>query len=146
MVDEEYTVMLGDVRFVFHPDMFEPFTFSFREIKTGMQISGGVPSWTQEKVNNHMQLDCYSLGIESLFGQVNELCHLDWLVKVRRDSSVLPSKTKAALGVEGEIAFEGEVITFERVISSAERYRAKEWLLQAFYEILADFNNEKKNL
>ena len=139
-IDEEYNTILGDVPFVFHPDMFEPSTFAFREIKTGMRTSSGKPSWTQEKVDKHMQLDCYSLGIEMVFGRVNELCHLDWLVKDKLAPVVIPSGTKAKMSNAGQIVFNGEVISFERVISSMERYRAKEWLVQAFHEIKADFN------
>ncbi len=145
MVDEEYSVLLGDVPFVFHPDMFEPSTLSFREIKTGMREYGGKPSWTQDAVDKHMQLDCYSLGIETLFGQVNEVCHLDWLIKDKLPPVIVPSGKKAKMSNAGQIVFNGEVISFERTITPLERYRAKEWLVQAYHEIVNDFNNFKKN-
>ena len=137
-VDDEYKTVIGGIPFIFHPDMFEPSTFSFREIKTGMRTTSGKPSWTQEKVNKHKQLDCYSLGIESVFGKVNELCHLDWLVKDKTEVEILPGIT-----TDGPALFNGEVISFERVITADERYAAKEWLLQAYHEIVADFNNFK---
>lgn len=140
-IDDEYETMLGDVPFIFHPDLFEPSTFSFREVKTGMRTSSGKPSWTIEKVKKHMQLDCYSLGIETLFGQVNDLCHLDWLVKDKSIVQIVDGHS-----CDGPALFNGEVISFERVITASERYKAKEWLLQAFYEIRDDFNSYKKSL
>lgn len=140
-IDDEYETMLGGVPFIFHPDLFEPSTFSFREVKTGMRTSSGKPSWTPEKVKKHMQLDCYSLGIETLFGQVNDLCHLDWLVKDKTIIEIIDGIT-----CDGSALFNGEVISFERVITSSERYKAKEWLLQAFYEIKSDFEQYQKNI
>jgi hypothetical protein len=140
-IDEEYECMLGDVPFVFHPDAFEPATFSFREYKTGLRSSSGKPSWNLAKVKKHMQLDCYSLGIETLFGQVNELAHLDWLVKDKTQIEIIDG-----IMTDGPALFNGEVISFERVITPMERYKAKEWLLQAFYEIQADFNSYNKSL
>jgi hypothetical protein len=132
MVDEEYATTLGDVPFIFHPDMFEPSTFSFREIKTGSKACG----WTQKKVHNHIQLDCYSLGIETLFGKVNEVCHLDWLVKEPVEIEIMPG-----IKAEGPAEFKGTIVSFERTITKVERYKAKEWLLQAYHEIVADFKS-----
>lgn len=139
-IDEEYETMLGEVPFVFHPDLFEPSTFSFREVKTGMRTSSGKPSWTVDKVKNHKQLDCYSLGIEMLFGQVNEVCHLDWLIKDKKQVHIIDDHYG-----DGPAEFNGEVISFERTISPLERYAAKEWLLQAYYEIQNDYLNHLKN-
>jgi hypothetical protein len=139
-VDDEYKTMLGDVPFVFHPDLFDPVTFAFGEVKTGMRTSSGKPSWTDAKVKKHMQLDCYSLGIETLFGQVNELCRLFWLVKDKEEIEIMPG----IMG-EGDAKFNGEVISFERVITPLERYAAKEWLLQAYSEIVLDFNKWKNS-
>ena len=140
-VDDEYTTMLGDVPFVFHPDLFDPSDCAFAEVKTGMRTSSGKPSWTQAKVDKHMQLDCYSLGIETLFGEVNELCRLFWLVKDKEEIEIMPG----IMG-EGEAKFNGEVISFERVITDVERFNAKQWLVQAFYEIQNDYQAYKKSL
>lgn len=139
-VDDEYRTMLGDVPFVFHPDMYEPSTFSFREIKTGMRTSSGKPSWTDLKVKKHKQLDCYSLGIETLFGEVDPTCHLDWLVKDKTQIEIIDG-----IMADGPAVFNGEVISFERTITPIERYAAKEWLLQAFHEISNDYEAYQRN-
>lgn len=145
-IDEEYKCKLGDVDFVFHPDLFEPSTFTFGEVKTGMSAKSGKPAWDDKKVADHIQLECYSLGIESVFGQVNDACHFFWLVKDRTPEIVVSGAFKAKMSMGGEIVLTGECVSFERTITALERYRAKEWLVQAYHEISADFLLFKKNV
>lgn len=144
MRDEEYWTDISGVPFVFHPDTFHPDTFSFREYKTTtFDIKHNKLPWDDKKVKRHIQLDCYSLGIETLFGKVNNVCHLDCLIKEKKQLTDQEKSLSAMTGKEPPPAlFTGQVITFERNITDLERYRAKEWLLQAFYEIKNDY--EKK--
>ena len=140
-VDDEYKTMLGDVEFVFHPDLFDPSTLSFAEVKTGMRTSSGKPSWDEKKVSRHKQLDCYSLGIESLFGTVEEKCRLFWLVKDKTQVEIIDG-----IMTDGPALFNGEVISFERVITADDRFNAKQWLVQAYHEISADYENYLKTI
>ncbi len=68
------------VPFYAYVDTYDPARFKFREYKTGIHQRGGAPRWTLKAVREHMQLDVYSLLIQIKEGQVDDECHLDWIV------------------------------------------------------------------
>ena len=77
----EYQIKLEveGVPFYAYIDSYWPEKFKFREYKTGTWKQNGIPRWTQREVDNHMQLDVYSLLIKEKNGEVDDECHLDWI-------------------------------------------------------------------
>ena len=124
--------LVGGVPFAAYVDTYWPGRRKFREYKTGKW------AWTQKKVDEHMQLDVYSLCIEEKEGGVDDECHLDWLVTRNKkqtmefDGHLLVSEAR---GIETT----GEVITFARVIKKIERDRMREVIRSVANEISGDY-------
>ncbi len=80
----------------------------FTEFKTGKGINskGEAVGWTQEKVDNYLQLDTYALLIYEAFGILPK-CTLVWMETI--DASV-----------DGGIEFTGKIEKFERDFTKRE--------------------------
>ncbi len=119
-----------EIPFFAYLDQFDPAKHKFRESKTGQMTRTGGPRWTQDLVNNHMQLDVYSLLIETKDKWVDDECHLDWLVvrhkikEIEFDGNVLKSESN-------ELELTGDVFSFRRVITRTERDRIRADILEA---------------
>ncbi len=119
-------------------DQYDPGMHRFRETKTGRLRPNGAPRWTQIEVDNHMQLDVYSLMIQVAHGWVEDECWLDWLhtrPKMNRmefDGHVLESEGR---GME----LTGEVTSFKRVIQQKERDRMRAIIVSIAQEISSDY-------
>lgn len=139
--DEGFTVDISGVPVLMYPDSLSTIgTPRLYEYKTG------VDEWTQKKVDNHMQLKLYSLGIKEKYGSVEDLCHLLWLVTKMEPVTDGLKINGRQYGVTIDLpCMTGEVITFPCVVSDLERYRAREWICQAAFEISADYQNYLKN-
>ena len=145
--DEGFTVSINEINVLMYPDTLSLDGIpSFREYKSSEWIEGK-PSWTAEKVDAHMQLKLYSLGIMKKYGDVQDLCHLDWLVTKMVDEinqiKINGKQYDVAMPIP---KLTGEVITFPCVVNDLERFRAAQWITQAAHEIANDFANYKNNL
>ncbi len=139
--DVGFTVDISGVPVLMYPDSLSLIgTPKFYEFKTG------VDPWTQEKVDDHMQLKLYSLGIKIKYGSVQDECTLFWL-PTKMEDEIQETKIN---GKVYKVAFQvpkmtGEVIPFPCVITEVERYRAREWIVQAASEISADYQRYLKS-
>ncbi len=131
-------VDIEDIPFFAYLDSFDPEGHKFREYKTGQMTREGGPRWTQTLVNQHMQLDVYSLLIETKDKWVDDECHLDWLVvrhkinRVEFDGNILESESN-------RLELTGEVHTFRRVITRTERERMRILIRTVAHEISNDY-------
>lgn len=119
-------------------DTFSPEQKIVGEYKTGKQ------PWTQERVNKHLQLDIYSLGVEKIFGEVSDLCYLIWMQTEQVDHKKEGRSTHAD---SYSIRLTGEVQTFERVITKDDRYAVRELIVRVAHEIDRAYKHflEEKN-
>lgn len=143
--DEGFTVDISGVSVLMYPDTLDDKTFSIREYKTSEWVEGK-PSWTQKMVDDHMQIKLYSLGVKIKYGAVNDLAHLDWLPTKMEDVTeeiiINGRPYKSTIQIP---KMTGEVISFPCVVSEIERYRAREWIVQAANEISQDYSRYLKN-
>ncbi len=144
--DVGFTVNISGVPVLMFPDSLSLIgTPKFVEYKTAEWIEGK-PAWTSQKVADHMQLKLYSLGIKEQYGSVQDECTLFWL-PTKMEDEIQETKIN---GRVYKVAFQvprmtGEVIPFPCVVTETERYRAREWIVQAAHEIAADFASYNKN-
>ena len=145
--DQGFTVPIEDIPVLMYPDTLSLIgTPKFREYKTSEWVDGK-PSWTQKKVDEHMQIKLYSLGIKEQYGAVDDLCHLDWLVTKMEDVTDGIKINGKQYGSTIQLPrMTGDIISFPCVVTEMERYRAREWIVQAAHEIEADYKNFKKNV
>lgn len=117
-------------------DSFDPVRQRFLEYKTGKQ------PWTQKRVDNHKQLDLYSLCIQELFNSVTDLCHLIWMqtenVEVKSVGLITHEDSHS-------IQLTGKVETFARVITQDERDAMRELLVTTAKEISDDYTEYLAN-
>lgn len=107
-------------------DSFSPERRAFLEYKTGKE------PWDEKRVAKHLQLDIYSLAIEHLFGEVEDLCHLIWM----QTEKVTELKTgRMTHANQYGIRLTGHVQTFERVVTASDRYKARETIVRVAHEI-----------
>ena len=138
---QEYqcTVEVDGIPFFAYVDQYWPEKFKFREIKTGSMRPGGAPRWTQQDVDDHMQLDIYSLLIQIKNGQVDDECHLDWLKtrsKVKKFTDAWGNQLESQ---SNEMELTGELESFARIISQDERDRMRVLIKTVAAEIAADY-------
>ena len=117
-------------------DSFDPTKQRFLEFKTGKQ------PWTQKRVDNHKQLDLYSLCIQEIYGSVTDLCHLIWMQTENVDVKSVGLITHED---SHSIQLTGEVHTFERVITQDERNAMRELLITCAREIHDDYSEYLQN-
>lgn len=113
-------------------DTFDSKTFKIGEYKTGKT------PWTQGRVNKHFQLDVYSLGVETIFGQVDDVCVLVWLEtrKIER-----PKEGRGTWLNAYEIEFTGKVKEFTRVITAEDRKAAYNKIITIAQDISEDYTD-----
>lgn len=127
------------VPFYAYIDSYDPKRRKFREYKTGMPKAGGLPRWTQKEVDNHMQLDVYSLLIQLSEGSVDDECHLDWIVTQNKKKTVMFN----GMELEGDAAgieLAGDVVSFARIITQQQRDRIKFLIRSVADEISRDYS------
>jgi hypothetical protein len=112
-------------------------TFDSKLFKIGEYKTGKTP-WTQGRVNKHFQLDVYSLGVETIFGQVDDECVLIWLETQRIERPVGGRVSHHdAYGIE----FTGKVKEFTRTITSDDRAAAYEKIVTIAQDISEDYTD-----
>jgi hypothetical protein len=144
--DEGFTVEIDGVPLLCYPDSLDLATYSIYEYKTG-EWKSDAPAWTQEDVNNWMQLKLYSLAVKTKYGSVNDTAHLIWLHTrmVEHVDPILIHGKRYDVSIHlPELT--GDITTFETVITDTERYRAREWFVGAAHEIAEDYKNYLKNV
>ncbi len=131
-------IEIEDIPVFAYLDQYDPDRKKFREIKTGQMKVDGSPRWNQNAVNQHFQLDMYSLLIEESQGCVDDETHLDWLhvrhkiKEIEFDGMILKSDSN-------ELELTGEVTSFRRVIVKTERDRMRILLKTVAHEISNDY-------
>lgn len=122
-------------------DTFDSVLHKIGEYKTGKT------PWTQGRVDKHFQLDVYSLGVETIFGSVDDECVLVWLEteRVERTGGGRVSH-ETAYGIQ----FTGKVREFRRVITKEDRVVAYDRIITTAQDISEDYtdwlSSQKKTL
>lgn len=137
--EEQIKLDVEGVPFYAYIDQFSPTRFKFREIKTGIRRKGGGDRWTQSLVNQHMQLDVYSALIKEKYGQVDDECHLDWIITQNKKKFIEFDGQKLESD-SAELEITGEVVSFRRVITDTERARIKFLIRSVAEEISKDYS------
>lgn len=102
------------------------------------EMKTGKTPWTQSRVNSHLQLDIYSLGVETLEGKVNDECVLVWL-ETRKVEKPLNGRCSHAHAYE--IEFTGKVKEFTRTITREEREAAYNTIIRVAQDISEDYTD-----
>lgn len=133
--DEGFTVDIEGIPVLAYID-----SLSIEGTPSFIEYKSGVDPWTQSRCNDHMQLKLYSLCIREKYGAVNDICKLLWLVTEMVDLTdpifINGKRYDTTIQVP---RMTGEIITFETVINDIERFRARQWIIQAAAEISADY-------
>ncbi len=112
---------------------------SFRtEDKYLFEFKTGKTPWTQARVEKHLQLDIYSLGVEMLEGNVSDECMLIWMETRRKEVQQGGRRTHAGAY---EIEFTGKVKEFVRVITKEERENAYNTIVRVAQDISEDYTD-----
>lgn len=138
--DVGFTVSISDVPVLMFPD-----SLSLIDTPKFYEYKSGVDPWTQQKVDDHMQLKLYSLGIKGQYGSVQDECTLFWLPTIMEDITEGLRINGKQYGVTIQVPrLTGELISFPCVVNDMERFRARQWIVQAANEISADYKNYLK--
>jgi len=113
-----------------------PDTIAFKEQKTGRT------PWTQNKVDNHLQLDIYSMLLEEEFGKVVDECELVWVKTEKVPKKVMMGDIELE-GESTEIQVTGEFEVFKRVITEEDRDEVRKTIIRVAHEIEEDFSAMK---
>lgn len=112
---------------------------SFRsEDKYIYEFKTGKTPWTQGRVEKHLQLDIYSLGVEVLEGCVSDECTLIWMETERVNK---PVGGRVVHGQEYTIQFTGKVREFTRVITKEDRANAYDTIIRVAQDISEDYTD-----
>lgn len=133
-IDLEGTKLLG------YLDSFDPKKKRFLEYKTSHKNKQGEDYWTHKKVQNHEQLDFYSLLVEMKHGKVQDDCKLVYM-----ETEVTPVTYKGRETGKRHISLNGEIKVFERTVEDWERTHIKEKILKTIKEIEEDYAKFKKD-
>ncbi len=137
-------IEIDGVPFFAYVDQYDPSNKSFRETKTGQMKTDGKPRWTQKDVDEHFQLDVYSLLIKEKEGHVEDLCHLDWL-HVRHKIKEMEFDGNILRSESSELELTGEVTSFERIVTQTQRDRMRILIATVAREISTDYTAWKKS-
>lgn len=129
---------IDGVPFLGFIDSFDLERKRFREYKTGHRNKKGKSPWDIHKVYNHLQLPLYSLAIEREFGEVEDICYLDWIETDWREKTIEFEGHTLSCG-EKELHLTGYVESFERIITQKERDDTAKLLVTVAQEIHDDY-------
>lgn len=132
--EKKISTEIDGVPILAYLDSYDPDGRRILEFKTGKQ------PWTDARVQNHKQLDLYSLLVEMTEGSVTDTTTLIWLETER----VAKPQTGLLTAEESyDIALTGEVKTFERVITPDDRRVMRELVVRVASEIAADYEAQQ---
>lgn len=142
--EEPMDVEIEGVRIKGFIDLYEPETFTFGEVKSGIISRTNGPPWTAVKVRAHEQLPFYSLLIKKKYGKVQNKCHLIWLeTSFNIVSDTVGSRTLEADGKDLQLT--GAMKIFPRSIQGWERARIKNEIITLAAEIKKDYETYLKS-
>lgn len=142
--EEPFDVEIDGVKVKGFLDLYEPETFTFSEVKSGIVHRTNGPPWTAVKVRQHEQLPFYSLLIKTKHKKVNNKCHLIWLeTSFDKVFDTLGSRTLETNG--NTLTLTGKMEIFPRVIAEWERKRMKDEIIKLAAEIQYDYEAYLKN-
>jgi len=102
------------------------------------EMKTGKTPWTQGRVDKHFQLDVYSLGVETIFGKVDDECVLVWLETQRVEKKAEGRCTHSGAY---EIEFTGRVKEFVRTITKEGRENAYNQIIKIAQDISEDYTD-----
>lgn len=112
-------------------------TFDSKKRKVGEYKTGKTP-WTQSRVDKHLQLDIYSLGVETIFGSVDDECVLVWL---ETENIERKQGGRIAHGHQYDIGFTGKVKEFYRTITKEDRENCYNTIIKVAQDISEDYTD-----
>lgn len=112
-------------------DSFDPMDCAILEYKTG------VTPWTDKRVADHLQLDLYSLAVETIFGKVQDETELIWMQTKKIEK---PTSGRVTHEEAYEIEFTGKVKSFTREITKKDRDNTRSLLVEVAEAISADYS------
>lgn len=128
--EQKIECIIDDVPLFGFIDSFDPERNAFLEYKTGKT------PWTKTRVENHLQLDIYSVCIEEIFGSVVDECELIWMETERVEKISSGRIThEDAYGIR----LTGKVASFPRTISATERNYTRMLLVDTAQQIHDDY-------
>lgn len=136
--EEQIQIEIEGIPLFAYIDQFEPLEYKFREIKTSKDRPNGTPGWDQKRVDEHMQLDIYSLLIQEKYGTVVDLCHLDCIC-TRNKIKTMEFEGNSLESVSSDVEMTGRIVTYERVITQIERDRMRALIPSIAREISNDY-------
>lgn len=142
--EEQIKINIEGIPFFAYIDTFDPENLAFREYKTSKNRPDGSPGWTQKRVNEHMQLDIYSLLIQEKYGRVTDLCHLDCIC-TRNKIKTMEFEGNVLQSESNEVEMTGDIITFPRIITQVERDRMRALIPSIAREIANDYEKFLNN-
>lgn len=112
-------------------DSFDPDERRIIEYKTSRV------GWDMDKVNQHGQLDLYSLCVQEIFGSVHDTVTLIWL-----ETEVCEPKTSGLISHEDshKVRLTGRVEEFEREVTQADRDAMRERVVNVAQAISDDYS------
>lgn len=111
-------------------DSFDPMDCAILEYKTG------VTPWNEKRVQEHLQLDLYSLAVETIFGKVQDEVELIWMQTRKIET---PNEGRVTHEEAYEIEFTGKVKSFTREITKKDRDNTRSLLVEVAEAISSDY-------
>lgn len=125
------------VRILSYLDSFDPEECQILEYKTGHLSKDGSVPWDQTKVENHKQLDWYSMAVNEQHGRVHPECVLVWMETDWMEDFIEYKGRKYSKGKRLKLT--GKVEIFKRYIYDWQRTKIKQEIIKAAREISADY-------
>lgn len=126
------------VRILSYLDSFDPDECRIMEYKTGHLGKDGSVPWNQKKVEDHKQLDWYSMAVEAQHGRVHPECSLVWMETDWLEDFVEYKGRKYSKGKRLKLT--GRVEIFTRYIYEWQRDKIRQEIVKAAREISADYS------
>lgn len=138
VMEQRMKVEIEGVPFFGFIDSFDPMDCAILEYKTG------VTPWNEERVKDHLQLDLYSLAVETIFGKVQDEAELIWMQTRKIEK---PREGRVTHEEAYEIEFTGKVKSFVREITKEDRDNTRSLLVEVAEAISSDYSSwlEQKN-
>ncbi len=108
----------------------------FNEQKTGMT------SWSENKVNKHLQLDLYSLLLQEAFERVTDECNLVWVGTEKHFKTTMMGDIKLT-STTLAMRLTGEFKVTPRIITQKERDDMRSLIVKVAREIEEDYTAMK---
>jgi len=124
--------VIDGVPFVAYIDTINSLINKFKEQKSTMK------RWSKKKIDDHFQLDLYSLFLEYIDGFVEDECDLVW-VETRKKEKGEIKKGLSNQGPKIELELTGNFEVTPRVITKEDRQKARERIVRVAREISEDF-------